>query len=619
MEVERAVLGTVDYIIFAVMLLVSAGIGVFFRFSGGKQKTTEEYLLAGKDMAILPVAFSLMASFLSAITVIGIPSEMYQFGIHMAYMNIGFTIGTLLSSYIFLPVFFEMQTSTAYEYLERRFGKLTRTLSSLAFVLQMILYMSVVLYAPALALSAVTNLSTWVSVISIGVVCTFYCTMGGMKAVLWTDVFQAILMFLGIFAVLIKGLIDVGGIANVFRIANDGGRLVVPGFEVNPEVRYTMWNILMQGLILSMSAFGGNQVQIQRMLTVKNVSRARTALFVSIPMGCSFHLLNCLAGIVVYAYFSNCDPMTSPNKPISSGDQLLPFFMASALSQYPGLAGLCICGIFSASLSTVSSAVNSLTAVTMQDLVRPLFVAKGVSEKKTAFSAKAITLFYGLLCVSLTFLVATFGNLVQASLTMFGLLGGPVLAIFFLGMMTERSNQKGAIVGLIVSIAFTAWISFGASANAPSPEKLPVSIEGCTSGELMNSTMLPYTTLALFNSTDESLISSSSLLSNTTISSSESSNEYLFPLYRISYMWFAPIGFLSCVIVGYVSSIIFSIISGLTEDVPREYLSPVLKFFLSDKKEFCKKNEVKISGPIELEIVNGISNGSHKLKEKETI
>lgn len=115
MEIEKAVLGTVDYIIFAFMLLISAGIGVYFRFSGGKQKTTEEYLLAGQDMSILPVAFSLMASFLSAITVIGVPSEMYKFGIHLAYLNLGFAIGTVLSAYLSLPVFFEMQASTAYE------------------------------------------------------------------------------------------------------------------------------------------------------------------------------------------------------------------------------------------------------------------------------------------------------------------------------------------------------------------------------------------------------------------------------------------------------------------------------------------------------------------------
>ncbi|KAG8182484.1 hypothetical protein JTE90_020402 [Oedothorax gibbosus] len=455
METSKALLGTADYIIFAFMLLVSAGIGVYFRFSGGKQRTTSEYLLAGQDMSTLPVAFSLMASFLSAVTVIGIPAEMYHFGIHLAYMNVGYVLGMTITAYLSLPVYFELQGTTAYGYLEKRFGKYARTLSSFAFVLQMIMYMSVVLYAPALALSAVTNMSIWVSVVSIGVVCTFYCTLGGMKAVLWTDVFQALLMFLGLFAVIIKGLMDMG-ITKIYEKAYYGGRLAFPSFQVDPTERYTVWNIFFQGLVLSMSAFAGNQVQVQRLLTVKNISRARRALFVSIPMGASFHLLNCLAGIIIYAYFSECDPMTSPEQPIKSADQLLPYYMMITLGAYPGLPGLCICGVFSASLSTVSSCVNSLTAVTMQDLIRPILVKRGLSETKLAFGAKAITLAYGFLCIALTFLVAQFGNLVQASLTVFGMLGGPVLAIFILGMMTTRTNEKGAVIGLIGGVITSA-------------------------------------------------------------------------------------------------------------------------------------------------------------------
>ncbi|GBN01615.1 Putative sodium-dependent multivitamin transporter [Araneus ventricosus] len=615
METERALLGVVDYLIFACMLLVSAGIGIYFRFSGGKQKTTDEYLLAGKDMSILPVAFSLMASFLSAITVIGVPAEMYQYGINMAYMNIGYVIGMILAAYISLPVFFELNASTAYEYLDKRFGKVARSFTSIVFVFQMILYMSVVLYAPALALSAVTNLSTWVAIISIGVVCTFYCTLGGMKAVLWTDVFQAILMFLGIFAVLIKGCLDVG-ITDVYKIAYDGGRLNFPGFETSLSQRYTIWNILIQGIVLSFISFGGNQVQIQRLLTVKNISRSRLALYVSIPMGCSFHLLNCLVGIVIYAYYASCDPMTRPDNPISSADQLLPYYMMTTLQAFPGLPGLCICGVFSASLSTVSSAVNSLTAVTMQDLLKPMLESRGMSQKKMAFAAKAITLFYGFLCILLTFLVATFGNLVQASLTVFGMLGGPVLSVFLLGMLTTRANEKGVVVGLLSAIAIAAWISFGASSNAPEPKFLPVSLEGCA----FNSSLLHETSPILNETMVSPLVSHplASMLNETEVSlATEATSEDLFPLYSLSYMWFAPIGLSVGLIVGYVCSIMINLISGETPDVPEELLSPLVKFF-RNKKTNTGEKAMKITSPVELQNVSSkISNGVTVIKSKE--
>ncbi|XP_054711639.1 putative sodium-dependent multivitamin transporter isoform X2 [Uloborus diversus] len=353
MREHKAMLGIVDYIVILVMLLMSGGIGVYFRFAGRKQKTAVEYLLAGKNMAIFPVTFSLMASFLSSATILGMPAEMYRYGTQYALKIVGVAIGILLSSFLFLPVFFQIQVPTAYEYIQRRFGKLTRNVCSFFFVLQSILYLAVVLYGPGLALSAVTNLSVWVSVISIGTVCTFYCTLGGMKAVLWTDVFQSVLMFFTMFAVIIKGCIDLGGVPEVVNIANEGGRLLWPGVELDPKVRYTIFNLLLQGAISGLAGYGTSQVQVQRLLTVKSLARSRMALYLSIPLCCAFMFLNCFTGIVIYAYYAKCNPMTSPSKPISSADQLLPYFIMSTLSNYPGLAGLCICGIFSAALSTL--------------------------------------------------------------------------------------------------------------------------------------------------------------------------------------------------------------------------------------------------------------------------
>ncbi|KAF8763707.1 Sodium-coupled monocarboxylate transporter 1 like protein [Argiope bruennichi] len=159
MDSEKFMLSIADYIMFAALLAVSAGIGVFFIFKS-KKNTNDEYLLAGKDMSILPVAFSLMATFMSATTLMGIPAEMYLYGTNMAFMNIGFIIGPIITSYIFLPIYFANDISTAYEYLEKRFGKTTRKITSAMFVIQNLLFTSATLYAPALALSAVTSLSS---------------------------------------------------------------------------------------------------------------------------------------------------------------------------------------------------------------------------------------------------------------------------------------------------------------------------------------------------------------------------------------------------------------------------------------------------------------------------
>ncbi|GBN39922.1 Sodium-coupled monocarboxylate transporter 2 [Araneus ventricosus] len=379
---EKFMLSAADYIIFAAMLVVSAGIGIFFQLTS-KKKTNEEYLLAGKDMSILPVAFSLMATFMSATTLMGIPAEMYLYGTNMAFMNIGFIIGPIITSYVFLPIYFANDVSTAYEYLEKRFGQMTRKITSAMFAIQTLFFTSATLYAPALALSAVTSLSMWMSVISVGLVCTFYCTLGGMKAVLWADVFQAVLMFVCLFAVIVQGCLLLGGIGNVFEIADEGGRLFFPKFSFDLGAHYTIVNIFAQGMIITMSSYGGGQCQVQRLMTLRNLKRSRIATFISIPMIVSFQLLCCLCGLVLYAYFRYCDPMTSFNKPIHSADQLIPYFISTTLDHLPGIPGLCICGIFSASLSTVSSAINSLASVATEDFIKPLFPKLNVTSFHT--------------------------------------------------------------------------------------------------------------------------------------------------------------------------------------------------------------------------------------------
>ncbi|KAK7074678.1 hypothetical protein SK128_016092 [Halocaridina rubra] len=224
MEEENTYFGVVDYVIFALVLATSASIGIYFRFTGGKQKTYKEYMLADQSMPIMPVAFSLMASFMSAITILGVATENYMFGTQFVAINASYIIATPLACYLYLPVFFRLQNTSVYEYLERRFGLLTRTCASLAFSLQMALYMGIVLYAPALALSAVTGISLNWSIASVGVVCTFYSSMGGMKAVLVTDVFQSLLMFAAVFAVITRGVKDYG-VSGIFAAAREGERL----------------------------------------------------------------------------------------------------------------------------------------------------------------------------------------------------------------------------------------------------------------------------------------------------------------------------------------------------------------------------------------------------------
>jgi len=281
MEAPPSYLALPDYLVLGTVLLISAAIGVYYRLSGGRQKTSREYLLADGGSSVVPVAFSLMASFMSAITLLGVSQENYTYGTQFVTINLAYVISTPVATHIFLPVFYKLQAVSVYQYLELRFGKVTRLLASLAFSLQMVLYMGIVLYAPALALSAVTGLHFEGAVVGVGLVCTFYSTLGGMKAVLMTDVFQSLLMFCAVFSVIGCSLHD-AGLEAILDTARDTGRIQFFETSVDPTVRHTVWTQVFGGCFIYLSLYAVNQAQVQRLLTLPSLKHAQSALWLQV-------------------------------------------------------------------------------------------------------------------------------------------------------------------------------------------------------------------------------------------------------------------------------------------------------------------------------------------------
>ncbi|MBZ3886209.1 Sodium-coupled monocarboxylate transporter 1 [Sciurus carolinensis] len=214
-----------DYVVFAGMLLISAAIGIYYAFAGGGQQTSKDFLMGGRSMTAVPVALSLTASFMSAVTILGTPSEIYRFGIMYSIFGLTYFFVVVISAEVFLPVFYRLGITSTYEYLELRFNRFVRLCGTVLFIVQTILYTGIVIYAPALALNQVTGFDLWGTVVATGVVCTFYCTLGGLKAVVWTDVFQVGIMVAGFASVIIQSAIIQGGINVILNDAYNGGRL----------------------------------------------------------------------------------------------------------------------------------------------------------------------------------------------------------------------------------------------------------------------------------------------------------------------------------------------------------------------------------------------------------
>lgn len=542
-------LGIIDYAICIGMLLVSMLIGLYYKMTGGRQRTTAEYLLADKSMGILPVSFSLMASFMSAITLLGVSAEIYTYGTQFIVINLAYIIGTPICAYVFLPVFYGLKFTSIYQYLELRFNRSVRIVASSIFLVQMIFYMSIVLYAPALALSAVTGTSKWTSIISVGAACTVYCTIGGMKAVLWTDVFQSVLMFSAMLIIIVKGTIDVGGVAQVYERAVNGSRVEFDNFDLDPTARHTVWSLTLGGLFIYVSLYGVNQTQIQRLMTVKTLKKSQIALFISWILTSLLSFLTASCGLVIYANFWREDPLKCGR--ISKPDQLLPYYTVSKLSEYPGVPGLVVAGIFSGSLSTVSSFVNSLSAVTLEDYLKPVLKKSNGFKRNEIIITKVLAFGYGCLCIALTYVVDKMDGLLQASLTLFGVVGGPLLMLFTVGVAFRSTNSTGAMTGFLVSLLFGMWLGFGGLLYGRRHPPLQLSDELCrVNGTTTDSPLIPY-----FKPTHREFTPSSSIFFN------------------LSYLWYAGLSWLLGVTVSLLVSHLVSYLSRKQEEVNSEEIT----------------------------------------------
>ncbi|CAF1160783.1 unnamed protein product [Adineta steineri] len=517
-------LSAVDYVLLVILLLSSAVIGAIFGFFKSKKSSAKEFLLADGGMGVVPTALSIMVSFLSAITLLGTPSEIYMFGTMYCYQAISWTIASTVTALVFMPKFREMNCTSAYEYLEKRFDRSVRMCASFTFSFFMLIYMAIVLYAPALALSQTTGLNIWLSVVSIGVICTFYSSVGGMKAVIWTDVLQAVVILVGLLATIIKGLIVMGGFGPVFSIASKGGRIQFDSVSFDPRVRHTVWSLLIGGTFNSLATYGFNQTQVQRYMCVRSTRAAKQALFINAIGAAIVILLSGFIGVILYAYYADCDPYTA--KYVTDIDQVFPYFVMERLSENPGLPGIFLACIFSGSLSTISSGLNALAAVIIEDVYKGL-MRKKISDERQGLVSKLFSIVLGVVVVLLTYVVSFLGSVLNAALSLFGVLSGPIMGVFFLGFFFPQANRHGGRIGFLASLCLQLWIFLGAQITKKQmkSESLPFSISNC-----------------------------SSYINQTITAPTSFKRDPLLDFYSISYMWYTPIAVGAVIIVGLIVS-----------------------------------------------------------------
>ncbi|GFS02379.1 sodium-coupled monocarboxylate transporter 1, partial [Elysia marginata] len=400
-----------DYVVFAISIAVSLGIGIFYAFMNRWKNNIEEYLMGGRSMGFLPTAVSLVVSFQSAVTMLGIPAECYYNGFQYLWFAVGLALSMMLVVNVGVSMFCSLRITSAYEYLELRFqSKSVRLLASFMGILQNVFWMGVVMYAPAVALEAVSGYPVWNSNVVTTIAAIIYTSLGGLKAVIWTDVFQSIVMLALMLAVLIQGTVEVGGAKQIWDIAE----------AADPTVRHTFWSLILGSFFVGIG-FTYNNSTFQRIACTKNRKEAKRMLYLSSPVFFFGTVVSLYCGITAFSYFQTkqCDPLKSGQ--ITNPNQ--------------------VAALFSASLSTLSSGLASVGSMVWTDFIQP-HVGE-MSQSKSTLVIKVIVVLFGCLTCGVSFLVAAIGGtLIQIALSMIFAFSAPQCGMFMLGCFFPRCNAK---------------------------------------------------------------------------------------------------------------------------------------------------------------------------------
>ncbi|ARI76386.1 sodium:solute symporter [Halobacillus mangrovi] len=442
----------IDYAIFVVYILGTALVGAAF---GKKQKSTKDYFLGGRSIPWWAIGLSVMATQASAITFIGAPGWGYDGGLTRmtTFINVPLAMAFLIATIV--PFFYKTEVYTAYEYLERRFDVKTRILTAALFLIARGLATGVVLYAPALVLSVVTGMDVSVTIILMAVIAVSYTVLGGISAVIWTDVIQMVVLWVGAGLSVFVIFQDVpGGWGEVMTTASQTGMLESLDFSFDLSVEYSIWAGVIGGFFLHAAYFGTDQSQIQRVLTSKSIRESKLSLVLSGVLMIPQMLLFLLIGVLLYIYYQYAG---DPN--IENLNELFPRFVVNELPV--GISGLIMAGVFAAAMSSLDSALNSLSAVSVRDFYSKFF-KKNASEEHYLKASRYATVFWGIYATIFAFFAGNLGPVIEAVNKVGSYFYGALLGVFILAIFTKRVNGTGAFIGVIAGmISVWAVTAFG--------------------------------------------------------------------------------------------------------------------------------------------------------------
>lgn len=449
-----------NWLDWTIIAIYTTGLIALSVYLGKKQKNKVDYYLGGNQMSFWAIGLSTMATQCSTNSLLGAPAFVIAVG-GLTWLQYELAVPLAMAGTILLlmPFFRKLNIISVYEYLEKRFGIGTRTLLSLTFQFLRAFATGVTVYGISLVVQQITGLPFAACAIFLCGVTIVYDFFGGMKAVVYSDVIQMIILYAGIAVCVFYGISLCGGIGEVFKFFPADKMNVLDfsrtGLGDYAGGGFSFLPMFIGGFFLYMSYYGCDQTQVQRALSAKNVDESNATLLINGFLRFPLVLSYCFAGVIIGAYMAKFPGFVEELR--TSGSEInynlaLPVFV---LKKFPhGFIGIVIAALFAAAMSSLDSTINSLSAVTMRDIYERFFEKHESQPKLKLLLSRMTTLFWGCICTASAFFVEDISKSIVESINKIGsLLYGPVLAVFLLGILTKKANGTGAFSGLIIGLA----------------------------------------------------------------------------------------------------------------------------------------------------------------------
>lgn len=438
-----------DIIVFLIFTVGTVLFGVSFV---RKNKDVSDYTKAGGNIPGFIVGMSIFATYVSSISFLALPGNAYLGNWNSFVFSLSIPIASILAAKYFVPFYRSISSVSAYSFLEEKFGYWARAYAAICYLLTQVARIGSVLFLLALALHFMLGWSIASIIIVTGLAVVIYSMLGGIKAVIWTDAIQGIILIFGALLSMIVLLISLpGGMTQFFEVGKEFDKFSLGSFGLEMSTS-TFWVTIFYGLFINLQNYGIDQNYIQRYKSAKDDKSARfSALFgglLYLPVSFFFFVI----GTALFVYYKSQAAFLPDG---ITADQVFPYFIVNGLPI--GISGLLIAAIFSAGMSTISTSINSSATIILTDFFE--HKKENISEKKKMIILYSMSLLLGVLGVGVGLAMMSVKSALDAWWSLAGIFSGGMLGLFLLGYLSKKTNGLAALVGVVCGVILIAWMS----------------------------------------------------------------------------------------------------------------------------------------------------------------